>query len=157
VRIQRFDAARLPELMRWFPDADACRVWGGPSFRFPCTLESFRADTRVDELSSWALLDDEATLVGFGQYYLRVGRCHLGRLAIAPDRRGRGLGRTLVHELCRLGSADLVVDTYSLFVLPGNERAMRLYQQLGFEAARYPEPDPMFDDCNYMVAESLRT
>ncbi|MCM2310030.1 MAG: GNAT family N-acetyltransferase [Steroidobacteraceae bacterium] len=157
MRVQRFDAARLPELMRWFPDADACRVWGGPSLRFPCTLESFRADTRVDELSSWALLDEEATLVGFGQYYLRVGRCHLGRLAIAPDRRGRGLGRTLVHELCRLGSADLVVDTYSLFVLPGNERALRLYQRLGFEAARYPEPDPTFDACTYMVAESLRT
>jgi ribosomal protein S18 acetylase RimI-like enzyme len=69
-------------------------------------------------------------LAGFGQYYLRAGRCHLGRRAVA---------------------------TYSLFVLPGNERALHLYQRLGFEPACYPEPDPVFDDCIYMVAASLRT
>lgn len=91
MRVQRFDAVRLPELMRWFPDADACRVWGGPSFRVPCTPETFRA------------------------------------------------------------------DTYSLFVLPGNERATRLYQRPGFAPARYPERDPMFDDRHYRVAESLRS
>lgn len=157
MRLRRFDAARLPELMRWFPDADACRVWGGPAFRFPCTPESFRADARIDDLATWALVDDEATLAGFGQYYLRVGRCHLGRLAVAPALRGRGLGRTLVHELCRIGAAELGVGAFSLFVLPGNERAMKLYERLGFAPARYPEPDPMFDDCVYMVAESLRT
>jgi ribosomal protein S18 acetylase RimI-like enzyme len=156
VQLQRFGAARLPELMRWFPDADACRVWGGPSFRFPFTLESFRLDTRMDSLSTWGLMHGE-TLAGFGQYYLRAGRCHLGRLAIAPALRGRGLGGTLVRELCRASSADLGIATYSLFVLPGNERAIRLYERLGFEPARYPEAEPAFDDCIYMVAESLRT
>lgn len=155
-QLQPFDAARLPELMGWFPDADACRVWGGPSFRFPFTLESFRHDTRMDSLPTWGLMQGEG-LAGFGQYYLRAGRCHLGRLAIAPALRGRGLGGTLVRELCRVGSADLGVATYSLFVLPGNGRALRLYERLGFEPARYPEPDPAFDDCIYMVAGSLRT
>ena len=156
VQLQRFDADRLPELMRWFPDADACRVWGGPSFRFPFTLESFRLDTRMDSLSTWGLMQGDA-LAGFGQYYLRAGRCHLGRLAIAPSLRGRGLGGTLVRELCRIGSSDLGIATYSLFVLPGNERALRLYERLGFSAARYPETGTAFDECTYMVAESLRT
>jgi ribosomal protein S18 acetylase RimI-like enzyme len=155
--LQRFDPARLPELMRWFLDADACRIWGGPLFRFPFTPATFREDARVDSLASWALLDDSRALAGFGQYYLRAGRCHLGRLAVAPALRGRGLGGTLVRELCRAGSSDLGIETYSLFVLPGNERAMRLYEHLGFTPARYPEADPAFDDCTYMVAESLRT
>ena len=156
-QLQAFDEAWLPELMRWFGDAQACRVWGGPGFRFPFTRDTFRADARLDSLATFALTADAATLLGFGQYYLRAGRCHLGRLAVAPERRGRGLGSTLVRELCRAGSADLGVDTYSLFVLPGNERAMRLYERLGFAPARYPEPDPMFDDCVYMVAASPRT
>jgi ribosomal protein S18 acetylase RimI-like enzyme len=156
-QLHAFDEAWLPELMRWFEDADACRVWGGPSFRFPFTRETFRADARLDSLATFALTANAATLLGFGQYYLRAGRCHLGRLAIAPAHRGRGLGSTLVRELCRIGSEDLGVETYSLFVLPGNERAMRLYERLGFAPARYPEPDPMFDDCVYMVAASLRT
>jgi ribosomal protein S18 acetylase RimI-like enzyme len=154
-RLQAFDEAWLPELMRWFESADACRVWGGPSFRFPFTRDTFRADARLDSLATFALATDEATLLGFGQYYLRAGRCHLGRLAIAPAHRGRGLGGSLVRELCRIGSAGLGVETYSLFVLPGNERAIRLYERLGFAPARYPEPDPMFDDCVYMVASRV--
>lgn len=141
--------------MGWFEDADACRVWGGPSFRFPFTRDTFRADARLDSLATFALTIDDATLIGFGQYYLRARRCHLGRLAIAPGQRGRGLGGTLVRELCRIGSADLGVDTYSLFVLPGNERAIRLYERLGFASTRYPESDPMFDDCVYMVASRV--
>ena len=156
-RLQAFSEAWLPELMSWFEDADACRVWGGPSFRFPFTRETFRADARLDSLATFALTTNAAMLLGFGQYYLRAGRCHLGRLAIAPAHRGRGLGSTLVRELCRIGSEDLGVETYSLFVLPGNERAIRLYERLGFAPARYPEPDPMFDDCVYMVAAPLRT
>ena len=155
--LQRFDAARLPELMRWFHDAEACRVWGGPSFRFPFTPATFREDVRIDSLASWSLVDDSGKLAAFGQYYLRAGRCHLGRLAVSPALRGRGLGGTLIRELCRTGSAELGIATYSLFVLPGNERAMRLYQRLGFTPARYPEPGSAFDDCIYMVAESLRT
>lgn len=155
VRLQRFEVAQLPELMSWFPDQGACTVWGGPGFRFPFTPETFRADARLDSLSTWALMDDDRQIVGFGQFYLRVGRCHLGRLAIAPALRGRGLGSTLVRELGRIGAADLGVDSYSLFVLPGNERAMRLYQRLGFSVASYPEPTPMFEDCIYMVAAQL--
>jgi ribosomal protein S18 acetylase RimI-like enzyme len=154
-RLQAFSEGWLPELMSWWEDADACRVWGGPSFRFPFTRDTFRADARLDSLATFALATDEATLLGFGQYYLRAGRCHLGRLAIAPAQRGRGLGGSLVRELCRTGSADLGVETYSLFVLPGNERAIRLYERLGFAPARYPEPEPIFDDCVYMVASRV--
>ena len=154
-QLRAFDEAWLPELMGWFGHADACRVWGGPSFRFPFTRDTFRADARLDSLATFALTKDDATLIGFGQYYLRAGRCHLGRLAIAPAHRGRGLGGALVRELCRIGSEDLGVDTFSLFVLPGNERAIRLYERLGFAPARYPEPDPSFEDCVYMVASRV--
>jgi ribosomal protein S18 acetylase RimI-like enzyme len=155
VQLQRFEDAQLPELMTWFPDREACTVWGGPGFRFPFSADTFREDTKLDRLSTWALLDDDRALAGFGQYYLRAGRCHLGRLAIAPGMRGLGLGSTLVRELCRVGSADVGVDSYSLFVMPGNERALRLYQRLGFAAVAYPEPAPMFEDCVYMVALRL--
>jgi ribosomal protein S18 acetylase RimI-like enzyme len=156
-RLQVFDEAWLPELMGWFTDPAACRLWGGPGFRFPFTRDSFRADARLDSLATFALATDATPLLGFGQYYLRNGRCHLARLAIAPAARGRGLGGTLVRELCRIGSAGLGVDTYSLFVLQGNERAIRLYERLGFTPAPCPEPGPLPADCIYMVAASIRS
>jgi len=152
VNLTLFDDAHLPELMSWFPDELSCHTWGGPEFRFPFTEATFREDARLASLSTWALVGDDGTLAGFGQFYLRVGRCHLGRLAIAPDARGRGLGATLVRGLCRHGGAALGVGTFSLFVVPGNERALRLYRRLGFSPAPYPEPDPALDPYIYMVA-----
>ena len=150
--LQRFDPSRLTELMRWFPDPASCRQWGGPGFRFPFTAQTFRDDARLDHLPSWSLIGADDAPCGFGQYYLRLGRCHLARLAIAPAMRGRGLGSTLIRELCERGRADLGTDTFSLFVLPDNERALRLYRRLGFSAVAYPEPDPVFAGCIYMIA-----
>ena len=141
--------------MSWFPDERSCRTWGGPEFRFPFTEGTFAEDAKLTSLPTWALVQGAGAFVGFGQFYLRAGRCHLGRLAIAPALRGRGLGSRLVHELCQRGKADLGVESFSLFVLPGNERALRLYQRLGFTAVPYPEPLPGLKATIYMVALHL--
>ena len=153
--LHRFQPGELRELMSWFPDEASCRTWGGPEFRHPFTEDTFREDARVQELASWSLVDDDGALCAFGQYYRRLGRCHLGRLAVAPGLRGRGIGSALVRELSERGRAELGTDSCSLFVLPGNERAMRLYSRLGFEARPYPGPASVFEGCTYMVASSL--
>ena len=151
--LQSFRAADLVELMSWFPDQASCRVWGGPAFRHPFTLDSFREDSKVDQLASWSLVDGDSRLCAFGQHYERLGRCHLGRLAVAPTLRGQGIGRALVREIARRGLAELGADSCSLFVLPGNERAQRLYARLGFEVQAYPEPAAAIEGCTYMVAQ----
>ncbi len=155
VRLETFDDAHLLKLMSWFPDRISCHTWGGVEFRFPFTEASFREDAKLSSLPSWALFHDHGALAGFGQFYLRVGRCHLGRLAIAPDSRGMGLGSTLVRELCRRGAAALGVASHSLFVIPENARALRLYQRLGFAPVPYPEPTPALTGYIYMVASRL--
>ena len=155
MKLQPFDVACLPELMGWFSDRHATTVWGGPGFRFPFTEPSFREDARIHSLPTRALHDDRGHFVGFGQFYERAGRCHLGRLAIAPSMRGHGFGTQLVRALCVEGSQALGLDTFSLFVLPGNGRALRLYAELGFVTTTYPEPSPLFVDCVYMVASRL--
>ena len=139
--------------MTWFPDRQSCLTWGGSEFRFPFTEETFTEDAKLNSLPTWALVGDGDALVGFGQCYLRVGRCHLGRLAISPGLRGRGYGSTLIHELAKRGQTDFGVDSLSLFVLPGNERAIELYRRLGFSVVPYPEPSSKTDGYIYMVAE----
>lgn len=154
VHLRHFDGQHLAELMSWFPDAPSCRMWGGPEFRFPFTEATFREDARLGDLASYVLVAD-GRLVGFGQYYRRLGHCQLGRLAIAPGLRGRGLGSTLVRELAARGRNELGGGPLSLFVLDGNERALRLYRRLGFHEARYPEPFPGLEGCAYLVASEL--
>jgi ribosomal protein S18 acetylase RimI-like enzyme len=155
VRLQSFKGAQLLELMSWFPDKKSCQTWGGPDFRFPYTETTFQADAKLEILPTRALVQDDGAFIGFGQYYLRAGRCHLGRLAIAPRLRGRGLGSTLVHKLCEEGSGELGVESYSLFVLPDNENALRLYRRLGFAVVPYPESLHGVENHIYMVALRL--
>jgi len=141
---------QLLEMMNWFPSAESCRIWGGPEFRFPFTAENFRADCQLLDRPSFALLDAAAALCGFGQYYLRAGRCHLARLVIAPTCRGRGFGTTLIELLAAEGKAALGVDQCSLFVSTTNTAALALYQRRGFARAEYPG-GPGLPGAYYMV------
>jgi len=141
--------------MSWFPDRHSCETWGGLHFRFPFTAASFREDAKLNSLPTWSLVPESGAQVGFGQYYQRLGRCHLGRLAIAPHLRGRGHGSRLIHELCERGKTELGVDSFSLFVHPDNERALRLYQHLGFAVVQYPASLPGMEGSIYMVALRL--
>lgn len=152
--LRLFESRWLPELMGWFTDAAACRRWGGPRFRFPFTPGTFRADAMLDTLPSHGLVA-EGRLVGFGQYYARLRRCHLARLAVAPSLRRRGYGGRLVRALCRRGRADLGTAGYSLFVLPDNRPALALYRALGFEETAYPADPADAAACLYLVAARL--
>jgi ribosomal protein S18 acetylase RimI-like enzyme len=139
------------EMQSWFPDARSCAIWGGPQFRFPFTEASFREDLQL-QLPSFALLDDDDALAGFGQYYPRADRCHLARLVIAPGWRGRALGALLIRELCRIGCAELCTDECSLFVLEDNTPALRCYTRLGFAPAGYPGEMPKLPGSLYLTA-----
>ena len=143
--------AHVPELMTWFPTEHSCRIWGGPEFRFPFTAETFLADSKLMSLQSYALIGESAELCGFGQYYLRVGRCHLSRLAVAPAYRGRGLGTRLIEMLQREGKKALGVTESSLFVHVTNTSAIALYERLGFTRSAYPEPGLGIPNAFYMI------
>jgi ribosomal protein S18 acetylase RimI-like enzyme len=154
VRFARFDPAQLPELATWFDDADSLRSWGGTQFRFPFTPESFREDSKVDEIASFALAGN-GSLAAFGQCYLRNERCHFGRLAVSPHRRGQGLGTRLIRELADWGLGEFGPRELSLFVNRNNVDAIRLYRRLGFADSVYPEPTPFMANSIYMIAGRL--
>ena len=154
VRFARFDPAQLPELAGWFDDAGSLRTWGGTPFRFPFTPETFREDSKVDEIASFSLAGDGA-LAAFGQCYLRIGRCHFGRLAVSPHRRGQGLGTRLICELAAWGLGEFGPRELSLFVNRSNVDAIRLYRRLGFADSVYPEPTPFMANSIYMIAGRL--
>jgi ribosomal protein S18 acetylase RimI-like enzyme len=141
----------LVDMMSWFPDAASCRIWGGPEFRFPFSEQSFQADSRFAALPSYVYATHR-TLIGFGQYYLRAGRCHVSRLAVSPALRGQGWGSQLLCALIGLGSVALGVDQCSLFVAADNHPAARLYQWLGFVETPYPGPEPASHDILYLTA-----
>ena len=146
--------SHLVELMDWFPDLDSISVWGGPEFRYPFTAESFHLDTKINEIDTYSLVDDSDNLYAFGQFYQRLEHCHLGRLVVSPDQRSKGLGAKFIDLLMHKGSYKLKLNSFSLFVLEGNVKALKLYESLGFKISVYPELIPI-DNCLYLVKSIL--
>lgn len=141
--------------MTWFPDARTLCTWGGPDFRFPFDAASFREDAKVDGIDSFSLVAEDGTLAAFGQCYLRVERCHFGRVGVAPGRRGQGLGSRLFHEMADWGRAQFGARELSLFVHRENPEAHKLYLRLGFREVPYPDPGFM-PVAHYMIADRMR-
>jgi len=150
LRLLRAGEDHVLRMMAWFPDRESCQVWGGRDFRFPFTAQSFLADVRLAELPSYAMMK-ASDLYGFGQYYLRSGRCHLARLAVAPMHRGGGCGTWMIQHLMRLGTKELQVKECSLYVNTGNTAALALYERLGFERASHPEVNAESSSSYFMV------
>ena len=142
----------LNELMSWFTNEVQLQQWSGPNFEYPYTFDSFKRDLRLESLSSFVLLNEANEFVAFGQYYLRVNRCHLGRLIVKPSWRGKGIIAQLISALTVSGKKELGVKVCSLFVLANNKSAIQAYQKFGFSLSQYPE-EMFLDNCLYMIKE----
>jgi len=153
LRLEPTTLEHIDELMKWFSSKDDVMIWGGPGIRFPLEKASFCEDIKYSTLLSYSLVDNEK-LLGFGQIYSRLNRCHLGRLIINPTYRSQGLGRKLIQDLCKEGTAQLKLTTYSLFVLEHNKVAKSLYQSMGFSQSQYPKEIPL-KSCQYMTTDHV--
>ncbi|MGJ8682363.1 GNAT family N-acetyltransferase [Paraglaciecola sp.] len=140
----------LVKMMTWFADEQELKDWAGPNFRYPLSLSSFTEDLKLNKLKSFVLLSNKAEFLGFGQYYLRLNKCHLGRLVVNPKFRGQGIAFELMSQLCAQGLQELGVTDCSLFVLGYNESAIKSYKKFGFEFTDYPE-EIFLENCLYMV------
>ncbi len=151
MHLVRPTAAHVDALMQWFPDAASVALWS-PANHFPFVHDRFAREAKLEEVPSFMLVDATRAPLAFGQYYLRLGCCHLSRLVVAPAARGRGIGAVLIDQLCRRGCIELDTLRCSLFVLASNDRALRLYLRMGFVETPYPDRLPL-PDCLYMTRD----
>jgi ribosomal protein S18 acetylase RimI-like enzyme len=74
---------------------------------------------------------DGPAVTAYAVFGWSTQRGYLQRLAVHPDHRGHGLAEALIWDglrwLVRRGSASALVNTQE-----GNERALKLYQRVGF-------------------------
>jgi len=150
MRLAQLTENQLQEMMTWFTTEQELIDWAGPNVRYPFDQSSFSEDLKLNKLNSYAFISPNFELLGFGQFYECMGRCHLGRLAINPKCRGQGYAFELIKQLCAIGLSELQLKECSLFVLLHNKYAIKAYEKFGFSVASYPENMPL-DNCIYMV------
>lgn len=68
---------------------------------------------------------------GYISSWFILGEAEIHNIAVDPDCRGRGIGRTLLAALLDAGRQEGIAS-FTLEVRPSNEAARALYQRLGF-------------------------
>jgi ribosomal protein S18 acetylase RimI-like enzyme len=149
---QPAELEHVQQIKGWFTDRRQLVYWGGPSMQYPITMGIFVQQVRWQELTSYSLLSMEGELLAFGQFYVRLGRYHLGRLAVSPFHRNKGLAKILIEGLIEKAQNEQLASGVSLFVMDDNVPAVACYTALGFKTARYPEELPGgLENCSYMI------
>jgi tRNA (guanine37-N1)-methyltransferase len=109
-----------------------------PGVRIPALRESF------EDLRTWIARDtvlvarSAGRLVGAVRAALDGQSWEIGRLMVAPDVAGRGLGRVLLERVERLVPDE--ATTYALFTGAGSARNQRMYKKAGYRLAGEVEP-----------------
>lgn len=122
------------EIAAWIDDAQACLRWAGPLVSYPFSFPRFPMQLAVQGGASYALVSSDDELIGFGQHWVQSpASVHLGRLIVAPGRRGQGLGRWLCERLGEVAVEATGAAYLTLRVFRDNEAAVRVYRSLGYE------------------------
>jgi RimJ/RimL family protein N-acetyltransferase len=124
-------------LLTWVDSADALWQWSGVrAFTWPLDRGQLLRDLAARACSGGLLagIDESGEMVGHvliePQHHHGVG--HIGRVAVAPDRRGRGLGTALMRATVRHGFDEMGLHRLQLVVYTFNAAAIAAYRSAGF-------------------------
>ena len=120
-------------IVSWFANEQEALNWGGPLTSFPVTA-AWLAEEFLDPLRSYyTLIDAEGEVTGtyFLYHMPDENRLHIGRFAVSPAWRRRGLATRMI-ELAKQNARAIGVSALTLNVYEHNGGARKLYEGAGF-------------------------
>ncbi len=126
-------APTLPLTLRQMETADLPQVVAieRASFTLPWSEGSFRSDLTSNTAARLVVAEQEGRVIGYVGYWMIVDEAHISTLAVAPDDRRRGIGRTLLRAAWISARAE-GAQQMTLEVRASNHAAQDLYRSLGF-------------------------
>jgi ribosomal-protein-alanine N-acetyltransferase len=116
----RKDVARIAELEK------IC-------FRSPWSEGALRSEMG-NIIAYYGVMEYAGEIIAYGGMWVFFGEAHITNVAVAPEFRGRGLGRAMMLHLMRT-ALHKKADAMTLEVRETNAVAQNLYASLGFEKA----------------------
>jgi len=117
-------------------DIDAILSIENNSFQLPWSRRSFLSELGLPGAENLAVRHTDAgsppRIVAYIFFRLVADEMHILKIAVAPDRRCRGIAAVLMEKSLALADAKGCRAAF-LELRPANTAALRLYRKLGFE------------------------
>lgn len=99
-------------------------------FSVPWTKEGFFTFLTRDH-AMFLVVEEKGEILGYCGLLIVLDEGDITNVAVKRNRQNEGIGKFLMESLIRLAT-DLGVTTIHLEVRAGNEKAIRLYERVGF-------------------------
>ncbi|MCC7358167.1 MAG: GNAT family N-acetyltransferase [Anaerolineales bacterium] len=134
-----FERADYARLIGWAESPEFLMQWAGPIFTYPldaAQLDRYRLLASGDPPTRYiytARLDDRPVgHIELSQVDRRQRSATLARVLVAPEARGRGIGRRMVTAALAVGFDQLGLHRIDLNVFDFNTAALACYERVGF-------------------------
>ena len=150
---RKFEKRDIAELFSWFQTERDVLQWAGAALAWPLSKREFNALIKQHRHAEpirevWAVTQNDL-MTGHFQLSLnrRLRTAGIGRIALAPAHRGRGLAPTLMALILDQAFAHKWVHRADLLVYSHNITAIKSYERAGFvlEGTRR-ETTPIHDE-----------
>lgn len=138
LNIRNMEDADFPEICRWFTTEKELAQWGGPLPRFPLDppqLAEMLAESAGTPPRRWLFCAGEpgaATATAQVVLDWRNGVALLGRVAVNPGNRGKGIAAPFLKSIMQRVFAEPDIARLELNVYTFNQAAIHTYEKLGF-------------------------
>ncbi len=111
-------------------DLDAVLEIEGKNYHYPWTEAIFQDCLRASNYTCWVIETVEKSVVGYCIVSTAAGEAHIMNICVDPEAQGLGAGRKMMENAIEYLTGK--AQTVFLEVRPSNQKAIRLYQSLGF-------------------------
>lgn len=134
-----FERRDIATLKSWFPGEEDVLQWAGASLTYPVRDRDMKAWIKAHNsaertLEAWSAEAPDGALCGHVQIWFddRLRQATIGRVAIAPERRGGGLSHQVIDHAISRSLARPEVNRLELRVYDHNTTAIAAYVRAGF-------------------------
>ncbi|MCK5728037.1 MAG: ribosomal protein S18-alanine N-acetyltransferase [Methylococcales bacterium] len=125
--VKLMDLARLRKMHK--DDLSAVLQIEAKNYKYPWNKAIFEDCFVAMSYSCW-VCEDQEKIIGYGILSVAAGEAHIINISIDPEVQGQGIGKKMMAHLIKI--AKKKAETLFLEVRPSNEKAIQLYNRLGF-------------------------